>query len=178
MAPFQGLDSSACGRPACRCVPVCVLGLSACGDDSAGAASAPASRAAPAAGSSLSLTVPRPEGGIHDRFAAAITLDRPTGVVGRTRSSYTLAAKAVNPAGGCVNERERRFADRPRGARVRADLDPARGEGGPQGWCRGRYRGTATYFTGFACPSKGRCHVPAGSPTETQVVARFSFRVR
>jgi hypothetical protein len=45
---------------------------------------------------------------------------------------------------------------------VRAVLDPARGEGGPEGWCPGLFRGTVTYFEGFA---------------RKRVVARFSFRV-
>jgi hypothetical protein len=45
---------------------------------------------------------------------------------------------------GCVNPRDRVFADRRTDARVRAVLDPARGEGGPEGWCRGRFRGTVT----------------------------------
>jgi len=34
-----------------------------------------------------------------------------------------------------------------------------------------------TDFEGFACPSTGRCRIPAGFPTHTDIVARFSFRV-
>ena len=101
-----------------------------------------------------------------------------TGVNGKTRRNYTLAAQADTPASGCVNERDRQFADRPAGMQVRAALDPARGEGGAEGWCPGRYEGTVTYFEGFACPSEGRCHIPDGFPTRTEIVARFSFRVR
>ena len=40
-----------------------------------------------------------------------------------------------------------------------------------------RYRGTITYFEGFACPARGTCHVPPGFPTRTKVVARFAFVV-
>jgi hypothetical protein len=77
----------------------------------------------------------------------------------------------VSPSAG---GRHDRFAVR---ARVRAVLDPARGEGGELGWCAGLFRGTVTYFEGFACPPKGTCHPPHGFPTRKRVVARFSFRV-
>jgi hypothetical protein len=123
------------------------------------------------------VTLSRAEGGKHDRFATAITTRRATGVDGKTRSNYTLAAKAADPAVGCVNNRDQRFPDGPRGSHVRAALDPTRGEGGPLGRCSGRYTATVTYFEGFACPSKGKCHIPAGFPTRTQIVARFAFRV-
>jgi hypothetical protein len=101
-----------------------------------------------------------------------------TGVFGQTRRGYVAEAHAVHPASGCVNNRDRVFGERRAGARIRAVLDPARGEGGPQGWCRGRFRGTVTYTEAFACPPAGRCHPPRGFPTRTVVVARFSFRVR
>ena len=84
----------------------------------------------------------------------------------------------MHPASGCVNNRDRVFRERSAGARVRAVLDPARGEGGPEGWCRGRFRGTVTYAEAFARPPTGRCHPPRGFPTRKVVVARFSFRVR
>jgi hypothetical protein len=84
----------------------------------------------------------------------------------------------VRPASGCVNNRDRRFPDRRAGARVRAVLDPARGEGGPQGWCRGRFRGTVSFTEAFACPARGRCRPPPRFPTRSVVVARFSLRVR
>jgi hypothetical protein len=154
------------------------LGVTACGHGSSETASAPASSEARAPASQVSLTVSRSEIGKHDRFGVAITTRHPTGVNGRTRSSYTLAAMAVRPAVACVNNRDRGFPDRPRGGRVRAELDPARGKGGSLGWCPGRYNGTVTYVKGFACPAKGRCHIPAGFPTRTQIVARFWFRVR
>ena len=160
--------------------PVCALcmaGLSGCGSGAPGSAPAPVSKQAAPAHAPMRVTLARPEGGRHDRFAAAITTRRTTGVRG-TRSHYTVAAAGVKARPGCVNNRDRRFSDGPAGTRVRAELDPARGEGGPEGWCPGRYRGTVTYFEGFACPAKGTCHVPAGFPTRTQVVARFGFRVR
>ena len=117
-------------------------------------------------------------GGRHDRFAVAITSRQATGVFGQTRRSYVAEAHAVKPAAGCVNNRDRAFGAHRAGERARAILDPARGEGGPEGWCRGRFRGTVTYTEAFACPPAGRCHPPRGFPTRTVVVARFSFRVR
>ena len=117
-------------------------------------------------------------GGRHDRFAVTITTGHSTGLFGRTRRSYVAEAHAARPASGCVNNRDRVFAERDAGARVRAVLDPARGEGGPEGWCRGAFRGTVTYLEAFACPPAGRCHPPRGFPTRKVVVARFTFRVR
>ena len=108
----------------------------------------------------------------------AITSAHATGGFGRTRRSYVAAAHAVHPASGCVNNRGRVFAERRAGARLRAVLDPARGEGGLEGWCRGRFLGTVTYTEAFACPPTGRCHPPPGFPSREVVVARFSFRVR
>ena len=124
------------------------------------------------------LAVVPASGGRHDRFAVAITTGHATGVFGRTRRSYVAEARAARPASGCVNNRDRVFAERRAGARVRAVLDPARGEGGPEGWCRGVLRGTVTYLEAFACPPAGRCHPPRGFPTRKVVVARFTFRVR
>jgi hypothetical protein len=117
-------------------------------------------------------------GGRHDRFAVTITAGHATGAFGQTRRSYVAEAHAARPASGCVNNRDRVFPERRAGARVRAVLDPARGEGGPEGWCRGAFRGTVTYLEGFACPPAGRCHPPRGFPTRRVVVARFTFRVR
>jgi hypothetical protein len=117
-------------------------------------------------------------GGRHDRFAVAITSGHATGVVGQTRRSSVAEAHAVHPASACVNNRDRVFPERRAGARVRAVLDPARGEGGPEGWCRGRFRGAVTYVEAFACPPAGRCRPPRGFPTRKVIVARFSFRVR
>ena len=122
-------------------------------------------------------TVSPSAGARHDRFAVAITSRHATGVFGSTRRSYVAEAHAVRPASGCVNNRDRVFADRRAGVRIRAVLDPARGEGGPEGWCRGRSRGTVSYTEGFACPAAGRCRPPRGFPTRTVLVARFSFRV-
>ena len=117
-------------------------------------------------------------GGRHDRFAVTITAGHATGVFGRTRRSYFAEAHAVRGASGCVNNRDRVIAAGRAGARVRAVLDPARGEGGPEGWCRGAFRGTVTYLEAFACPPAGRCRPPRGFPTQKVVVARFTFRVR
>lgn len=124
------------------------------------------------------VTLSPAAGGRHDRFAVAITARQATGVFGQTRRSYAAEAHAVRPASGCVNNRDRAFPERRAGARVRAVLDPARGEGGPEGWCRGRFRGTVTYAEAFACPPAGRCRPPRGFPTRRVVVARFSFVVR
>lgn len=123
-------------------------------------------------------TVSPPTGGKHDRFTVAVTTSHAAGVVGRTRRTYFAEAHTERRAGACVSSRDRVFPDGPAGARVRADLDPARGEGGPEGWCPGRFLGTVTYFEGFACPPTGTCRPPQGFPTRSRVVARFSFRVR
>jgi hypothetical protein len=124
------------------------------------------------------VTVSPSTGTRHDRFAVTITSRHASGVFGQTRRSYVAEAHAVHPESGCVNNRDRVFAERRAGARVRAVLDPARGEGGPEGWCRGRFRGTVTYTEAFACPPAGRCRPPRGFPAREVVVARFSFRVR
>jgi hypothetical protein len=123
------------------------------------------------------VTVSPSAAGRHDRFAVAIVAGHAAGVFGQTRRAYVAEAHAVRPASGCVNNRDRVFGERPAGARVRAVLNPARGEGGPEGWCRGRFRGTVTYTEAFACPPARRCHPPRGFPTRKVVVARFSFRV-
>jgi hypothetical protein len=117
-------------------------------------------------------------GGRHDRFAVTITTAHATGVFGQTRRSYVAEAHAARPAPGCVNNRDRVFAPVRAGARVRAVLDPARGEGGPEGWCRGLFRGTVAYVEGYACPPAGRCTPPRGFRARQVVVARFTFRVR
>jgi hypothetical protein len=83
-------------------------------------------------------------------------------VFGRTRRAYIADAHAVHPASGCVNNRDRSFPVARAGTRARAALDPARGEGGREGWCPGRYRGTVTYVEGFACPAKGAYRPPPG----------------
>jgi len=115
--------------------------------------------------------------GVHERIPVTFTTRDATGVRGRTIRNYTAEAHAVRSAAGCVNSRDGRFPQSGAGERVEAALDPLHGEGGPEGWCRGRYRGTIKYFEGFACPAQGTCDVPAGFPTRTKVVARFSFVV-
>jgi hypothetical protein len=109
-------------------------------------------------------------------LAASVATVSPS--AGARHDRFVAEAHAVDPASGCVNNRDRVFADRRAGVRIRAVLDPARGEGGPEGWCRGRFRGTVTYTEAFACPAAGRCRPPRGFPTRTVLVARFSFRVR
>jgi len=116
--------------------------------------------------------------GRHQPFTLTITTRKPTGVRGRTRRSYFAEARAVHPASGCVNNRDRGFPAAPAGRRVHAVLDPARGEGGPEGWCPGTFHGTVTYTSAFACPARGVCHPPQGFPERHHVVSRFSFRVR
>ena len=124
-----------------------------------------------------SVAVTPAAGGRRDRLAVTITTGHATGVFGQTRRSYVAEAHALRPRSGCVDNRDRVFAERRAGARVRAVLDPARGEGGPEGWCPGVFRGTVTYREGFACPPAGRCRPPRGFPARAVVVARFSFRV-
>jgi hypothetical protein len=124
------------------------------------------------------LTVTPSEGGKHDRFKVAVTVRHATGVFGKTRRMYLVEAHAVRPAVACVNGRDRAFGDLPAGSRIHATLAPQPGKGGALGWCRGRFRGTVTYTEAFACPAKGACHPPGDFPTRTQVVERFSFRVR
>ena len=117
-------------------------------------------------------------GGKHDRFTVAVTGRHATGVFGKTRRAYLVEAHAVHPVAACVNNRDRAMPDRPAGSRMRAVLDPLRGEGGPEGWCPGAFRGTVKYFEGFACPAKGTCHPPRDFPTRVRTVAQFSFSVR
>jgi hypothetical protein len=127
----------------------------------------------------LSLTVSPATGGKHVRFVVAFTSQRATGVFGKTRRDYVVEAYSARPADSCVINRDTYISGRPAGTRIRASLDPARGEGGPEGWCRGAFRGTVKYSEGFACPAKGRCRPPKGFPPDrTRLVARFSFRVR
>ena len=135
-------------------------------------AQADASRIDPA------VTVSPTTGGKHVRFTVRFTGHRATGVFGKTRRSYIVEAHAVRPAIDCVNNRESYPPPRPAGTRMHATLDPARGEGGPEGWCRGVFRGTVKYSEGFACPPRGRCRPPKGFPSRTRLIARFSFRVR
>ncbi len=133
---------------------------------------------AQAESSRLNLTVTPATGGKHRPFLVAFTSDRATGVVGKTRRSYTVRALAVRPAVACVVDRDRTLAGREAGTRMRATLDPARGKGGELGWCHGRFRGTVTYSEAYACPPRGTCQPPKDFPQRSRVVARFSFRVR
>lgn len=126
----------------------------------------------------LRAAVSPARGGRHTRVTVSVTAQRATGVFGRTRRSYVTEARAVAPASACVVNRDRVFPDARTGARIRAVLDPARGEGGPLGWCRGRFQGTVTYLEGFACPARGTCRPPRGFPRRREVVARFSFEVK
>ena len=115
----------------------------------------------------------------HERVVVSITAAHATGVFGKSRHYYWVEAHPVRGRGGCVNNRDRGFpAGSAAGRRVSAALDPARGEGGPEGWCRGRFVGTVTYHEAYACPAVGRCRPPHGFPQRESVVARFSYRVR
>lgn len=162
------------GRLACLWLAA-VLGIAACGGESKRTV---APESVTSADVSLSLRVARTTGTKHDQFGASITSARTTGVEGQTIRNYTLSAHAERPASACVNNRDSRFPDARAGVRIRAALNPARGEGGPLGWCRGPYRAKVTYFEGYACPAKGRCQPPPGFPTQTRVVARFAFTVK
>jgi hypothetical protein len=109
---------------------------------------------------------PRPavsplRGGKHDGFRVVIVTEHETGVFGKTLRSYHAEAHAVRPASACVSNRDRAFPAGPMGATLHATLDPARGEGGPLGWCRGLFRGTVRFHEAFACPPAGTCHRPA-----------------
>ena len=124
------------------------------------------------------VTVSPTTGGKHVRFIVGFTSHRATGVFGKTRRSYIVEAHAVRPAVACVNDRDWFSPARPARTRMPATLDPARGDGGSSGWCRGAFRGTVTYSEAFACPPKGRCRPPRSFPSRTRVIARFSLRVR
>ena len=162
-------------RPAVRLAPIALLvvaGVGSCGGDDRPDAGASGRHPAVA----LSLT--RSEGGPHARFTGKITSRRETGTKGKRRTAYMLAARALRPRSGCVNDRFTFFPEAPEGTRVKATLDPARGKGGYLGWCRGTFRGRVTYSEGYACPSDGRCVVPRRFPRVRQVVGRFTFRVK
>jgi hypothetical protein len=173
-----------------------ILGIScaAAGIGSIAGAPRDGGKGSPAASSksigSVNVAVTPSLAGKHAPITVIITADKAAGVFGDSRHSYwaeahyagpALTGVGVNglPASACIGDRDRGFPDiSAAGTRVRAELDPARGEGGELGWCRGLFRGAVTYFEGFACPDKGVCHVPAGFPERRHVVARFSFRVR
>jgi hypothetical protein len=112
--------------------------------------------------------------GKHDGFRVVIVTEHETGVVGKTLRSYHAEAHAVRPASACVSNRDRAFPAGSMGATLYATLDPARGEGGPRGWCRGLFRGTVRYHEAFACPPAGTYHRPARFPSRSEVVIRFS----
>jgi hypothetical protein len=114
----------------------------------------------------------------HDRVAVAFISRRATGVFGEERRSYALHAHSVRPASACVNNRDRYLPARPAGYRLRGTLDPARGDGGGLGWCRGRVEGTVRYSVGYACPATGTCEPPRGFRRWSRIAARFSFVVR
>jgi hypothetical protein len=114
----------------------------------------------------------------HDRVAVGFTSRRATGVFGKQRRSYVVQAHSVRPASACVNNRDRALPPRPAGYRLRTRLDPARGDGGELGWCRGRFTGTVRYSIGYACPASGTCQSPKSFRRRSSVTARFSFVVR
>jgi hypothetical protein len=130
-----------------------------------------------ASSSALRVAIAPAHGGRHTRFTVALTRRHATGVFGNARHTYFAEMHSVKGASACVNNRDRVFADGPAGVRVRAMLDPARGEGGPLGWCPGELRGEVRYTEGYACPPAGTCHTPPGFPSSTRTVARFTVRV-
>lgn len=114
--------------------------------------------------------------GKHDRIILTMIAHRSAGVFGKTLRQYLVAANASHPRVACVNNREGSFTYSVAGIRVRAVLDPAKGDGGPQGWCPGLYHGTVSYVQGFNCGAiQGPCNVPA---PRAQIIARFDYRVR
>lgn len=134
-----------------------------------------ASKARSAATTATSV-MPR-AGGRHQGFVVTIVTRHATGDAGELRRQYIASAHAVRARSGCVNNRDRAFPNADPGTRIMATLDPARGEGGPEGWCPGRYVGTVTYTSAYACPDRGVCRPPRSVPTHSTVVGRFSFRV-
>jgi hypothetical protein len=116
----------------------------------------------PAAPAITRLTVSPSAPRRHERVTVSFISRRATGVFGKQRRSYWIQAKSVQPASACVNNRDRGLPSGPAGYRLRATLDPARGDGGELGWCPGRFKGTVTYLVG----------------RRSSIAARFSFVVR
>lgn len=126
----------------------------------------------------VAIRVTPSEGGRHTRFHVTITTDRATGVVGKTERSYFAQLASDVPASACVNGRDGYFGARPAGVRTTATIDPRRGEGGELGWCRGTYHGVVRFIEAPACPPEAHCVPPAPAKARTEVVARFTVRVR
>jgi hypothetical protein len=105
-----------------------------------------------------------------ERIAISFRTRRATGVFGAQRRSYVVRARSSAARSGCVANRDRVLGARPAGYRLRAVLDPARGDGGPLGWCPGPYRGTVTYVVERGCPTSRGCR-------RVHVAARFRFDV-
>lgn len=124
------------------------------------------------------LRVSPPSPGRDERVTVTFHSQRATGDFGHQRRSYTIQAWSVHPGSGCVNNRDRVLAARPSGYRLRGRLDPARGDGGETGWCRGRFKGKVIYTVGYACPAKGTCRPPKDLRGHREVDARFSFKVQ
>lgn len=126
----------------------------------------------------LSLRIAPSAAGKHDRIVVTITAAHATGAVGKVRRGYYMEAQRVRPGIGCINNRSASFPDTTAGNLVRTALDPAQGDGGPEGWCSGAYRGTVSFTEGFNCAAvQGPCHPRPGFPHSNTVVARFSYRV-
>lgn len=118
------------------------------------------------------------QGTKHARFTLSITTRNDTGVIGKSRRSYLVDVRSVDPSSACVNNRDFAFPPAPAGVGVRVTLDPRHGEGGHLGWCRGVFRGAITYSHGYACPDKGTCRPPKSFQRRATTVARFTFRIR
>ena len=161
-------------QPAVAVLAVTLIAIGCGGDRDRPAATPPPANAAPR----VSTPVAPQHGGRHTAFTVSVTTRHATGVFGRSRHVYFADATAVERAGACVNNRDRAFPAGRAGLRVRARLEPARGEGGELGWCPGLYRGRVAYVEGFACPDRGTCRPPKGFPNRSETVERFTFRVR
>lgn len=97
-------------------------------------------------------------GARFDDVSVTITAPQRSG----RRRHYTAYANGIMPAAGCVNARDGRFPSADAGAAVSTTLSLSAGEGGPEGWCPGRYRGTIEY----------------SGPGFRSRIARFAFTVR
>lgn len=117
--------------------------------------------------------------GKHEPVVVAITAHRSTGVFGEIRRAYLVESLDTHPGIACVNNRTGAFPSSSAGSLIRAVLNPAAGDGGPQGWCPGTYRGVVIYTRGFNCGAvRVPCDPPSGLASKSRIVARFSYRVR
>lgn len=148
--------------------PLC---LAACGGGSntQSTAEAPAIQGLP-----VKATVSPSSGTPNTDFTVHFVAREPTGRAGQVRRSYVVTARGPSRE-ACVVKASAQSEGTPPGATVEVTLSPAQQEG--RVWCPGRYRGRVSITTAFACPAKGRCHVPPGFPTRSKDVGDVAFRV-